>query len=170
MDESRRSFLKKTGVGIAAVTILPRKVFGKMGGPNDFIAPSDQLTKGIIGTGGIGRSSYHFTSDSSCRLVALCDVDQQHLQGAVDQAAQRGFGTVAAAHAVLHILRQADAAAFLECVIQLAPAPHHFRFRFRRPDRDRRREEERQAQRQRKKPCRKPFRCRFHKILLLPRG
>ncbi|MBR0111705.1 MAG: Gfo/Idh/MocA family oxidoreductase [Bacteroidales bacterium] len=119
MDESRRSFLKKTGVGIAAATILPRKVFGKMGGPNDFIAPSDQLTKGIIGTGGIGRSSYHFTSDSSCRLVALCDVDQQHLQGAVDQAAQRGFGTMATYHDWRELIHDPNVD-----VVHIATPPH----------------------------------------------
>lgn len=60
----RRSFLKKAGLGALAFTILPRHVFGKMGGDNNFVAPSDQLTKGIIGLGGIGRSSNHFTSDA----------------------------------------------------------------------------------------------------------
>ena len=53
MDNSRRSFLKKAGLGAAAFTILPRNVFGKMGGDNNFVAPSDQLTKGLIGCGGI---------------------------------------------------------------------------------------------------------------------
>ena len=65
----RRDFLK-TFAGMAALTIVPRHVLGG----TRYTAPSDQLTKGIIGTGGIGRSSYHFTSDEQCRLVALCDV------------------------------------------------------------------------------------------------
>jgi hypothetical protein len=59
MDNSRRNFLK-VGASAAAFTILPRKVFGKMGGDNNFVAPSDQITKGIIGCGGIGNSSNHF--------------------------------------------------------------------------------------------------------------
>ena len=63
MDESRRSFLKKAGASAALFTILPRHVFGAMGGDKRYVAPSDQLTKGIIGVGGIGRSSNHFTSD-----------------------------------------------------------------------------------------------------------
>ena len=49
MKTNRRDFLKTLG-GIAAFTIVPRHVLG-----NGFIAPSDQLTKGIIGTGGMGR-------------------------------------------------------------------------------------------------------------------
>ena len=84
MSESRRSFLKKSGAAVAAFTILPRNVFGKMGGDNNYVAPSDQITKGIIGTGGIGRSSYHFTSDERCRLISVCDVDKNHLQKALD--------------------------------------------------------------------------------------
>jgi len=87
----RRSFLKKAGLGALAFTILPRHVFGKMGGDNNFVAPSDQLTKGIIGLGGIGRSSNHFTSDDRCRLVALCDVDSGHLAKARELAKSK-FG------------------------------------------------------------------------------
>ncbi|MBP3426385.1 MAG: Gfo/Idh/MocA family oxidoreductase [Rikenellaceae bacterium] len=86
MGINRRDFLKSLG-GAALLTIVPRNV---LGGP-DFIAPSDQLTKGIIGTGGIGRSSYHFTSNDVCRLVALCDVDNNHLTQAQNMAKQR-FG------------------------------------------------------------------------------
>ena len=62
-----------------------------MGGKNNFIAPSDQLTRGLIGVGGIGRSSHHFASDQTCRLVALCDVDQKHLDSAV-AAAKKNWG------------------------------------------------------------------------------
>ncbi|MBQ8863615.1 MAG: Gfo/Idh/MocA family oxidoreductase [Rikenellaceae bacterium] len=86
MGINRRDFLKSLG-GAALLTIVPRNV---LGGP-DFIAPSDQLTKGIIGTGVIGRSSYHFTSNDACRLVALCDVDNNHLTQAQNMAKQR-FG------------------------------------------------------------------------------
>ena len=48
MSTSRRDFLKTLG-GMALLTIVPRQV---LGGPK-FTAPSDQLTKGIIGVGGI---------------------------------------------------------------------------------------------------------------------
>ena len=79
MKTNRRAFLKTMGT-IGLFSIVPRKVLGG----NGFISPSDQLTKGIIGVGGIGKSSYHFTSSDACRLVAVCDVDQKHLQQAVD--------------------------------------------------------------------------------------
>ena len=47
MRTSRRGFLKTLG-GVALFSIVPRHVLG-----NGYIAPSDQLTKGIIGTGGV---------------------------------------------------------------------------------------------------------------------
>ncbi|MCM1021037.1 MAG: Gfo/Idh/MocA family oxidoreductase [Muribaculum sp.] len=81
MNTDRRTFLK-TCAAASLFTIVPRKVLGGTG----HIAPSDQLTKGIIGVGGIGRSSYHFTSDERCRLTAICDVDSDHLKRAVSQA------------------------------------------------------------------------------------
>ena len=87
----RRGFLKKTAVSAAAVTILPREVFGKMGGDNNFVAPSDQLTHGIIGTGGISRSANHWFSNEVSRLVSVCDVDREHLESAVAGAKSK-FG------------------------------------------------------------------------------
>jgi len=86
MKTNRRNFLKTAGA-LAVFSIVPRKVLGGQG----YIAPSDQLTKGIIGVGGIGRSQYHFTSDDNCRLVALCDVDSDHLKSAIELGRQR-FG------------------------------------------------------------------------------
>ena len=93
MAQSRRDFIKKAGLGLGALTILPREVFGKMGDPSSkFVAPSDQMTRGIIGVGGIGMSNLHFASDERCRLVAVCDVDQKHLDNALQKGQER-FGT-----------------------------------------------------------------------------
>lgn len=86
MGINRRNFLKTAGAA-TLFTIVPRWV---LGGPGR-IAPSDQLTKGIIGVGGIGRSSYHFTSTPECRLVAICDVDSDHLRSAAELG-RRKFG------------------------------------------------------------------------------
>lgn len=66
MGIDRRKFLKGMG-SLALFSIVPSKV---LGGPNH-IAPSDQLTKGIIGVGGIGRSSYHSQVMNSVALF-LC--------------------------------------------------------------------------------------------------
>ena len=87
MKTNRRTFLKTMGA-LGVFTIVPRNVLGG----NNFIAPSDQLTKGIIGVGGIGRSSYHFTSTDACRLVSVCDVDEKHLQSALELGKKK-FGT-----------------------------------------------------------------------------
>ena len=91
MGQSRRDFIKKAGLGVGLFTILPREVFGKMGGDNRYVAPSDQLTRGIIGVGGIGMSNLHFASDERCRLVAVCDVDRNHLDRALE-AGEIRFG------------------------------------------------------------------------------
>jgi myo-inositol 2-dehydrogenase/D-chiro-inositol 1-dehydrogenase len=52
----RRNFLKKTTAAVIAFTIIPRHVLGKQG----YTAPSDQLTKGIIGVGGMGRGHFEY--------------------------------------------------------------------------------------------------------------
>ena len=70
----RREFLKKGLLGTLALTVVPRHV---LGGPG-YTAPSDQLTKGIIGVGGMGRNHFGY---GGTRLVAICDVDQTFAAG-----------------------------------------------------------------------------------------
>ncbi len=77
MKTNRRSFLKTAGA-LSLFTVIPRHVMGR-----GFIPPSDQLTKGIIGVGGMGRG--HFNYDGT-RLVAICDVDTNHLAIAAEKA------------------------------------------------------------------------------------
>jgi len=76
---ARRNFLKYTSASLAAFTIIPRSVLGGKG----YTAPSDQLTKGIIGVGGMGLG--HFDYEGT-KLLAVCDVDKNHLQRASDIA------------------------------------------------------------------------------------
>ena len=70
-SNSRRSFLRNAATIAAGISIVPRHVLGK-----GFLAPSDQLTKGIIGVGGMGRGHIPY---AGTRVVAICDVDQRHL-------------------------------------------------------------------------------------------
>lgn len=77
MGINRKDFLKTAG-GLALLTILPRNVLGK-----GVIAPSDQLTKGIIGVGGMGRGHYDY---DGTRLVAICDVDKGRLKAGAKAA------------------------------------------------------------------------------------
>jgi len=73
---SRRRFLKNTAAVVAGFSIVPRQVLGR-----GFLAPSDQLTKGIIGLGGMGRGHVPY---AGTRVVAICDVDKNHLLSAAE--------------------------------------------------------------------------------------
>jgi myo-inositol 2-dehydrogenase/D-chiro-inositol 1-dehydrogenase len=73
-SNSRRQFVKNSIATLAVFSIVPRHVLGK-----GFIPPSDQLTKGVIGVGGMGRRHIQL---GETRVVALCDVDRRHLERA----------------------------------------------------------------------------------------
>ena len=75
-QKSRRKFLQTSATIIAGFTIVPRHVLGR-----GFIPPSDQLTKGIIGVGGMGMGHIPY---AGTRVVAVCDVDKLHLQNAAN--------------------------------------------------------------------------------------
>ncbi|MCL4483055.1 MAG: Gfo/Idh/MocA family oxidoreductase [Bacteroidetes bacterium] len=68
----RRNFLN-TSLALAGIMVVPRHVLGG----NGFTAPSDQLTKAIIGVGGMGRGHIGY---EGTRVVAICDVDKKHLE------------------------------------------------------------------------------------------
>ncbi len=105
---SRRSFLKTAFAAAAGVTIVPRRV---LGGPG-YLAPSDELTKAIIGVGGMGLG--HITYEGS-RLRAVCDVDASHLRTALDSAGPgvRGY------HDFRDILARPDID-----IVHIATPPH----------------------------------------------
>ncbi len=72
---NRRQFLQRTALATAGVMIVPRHVLGGTG----YTPPSDQLTKAIIGVGGMGRGHVEYEG----RLLAVCDVDRDHLNDAL---------------------------------------------------------------------------------------
>ena len=74
---TRRKFLQTSALAAAGFFIVPRHVLGK-----GYIPPSDQLTKGIIGVGGMGRGHIPY---AGTRVVAICDVDKNHLLEAQKQ-------------------------------------------------------------------------------------
>ena len=74
---NRRSFLKSSSI-MAAAMIVPRRV---LGGPG-FTPPSDELTKAVIGVGGMGQ--WHVRAGGA-RLLAVCDVDRGHLQKTLER-------------------------------------------------------------------------------------
>ena len=78
---SRRHFLKKSTTALAAFgvpNIVPSSVFGQN-------APSNRITMAAIGWGMQGPSNTRkFMEEADCQVVAVCDVDKQHLQAGVD--------------------------------------------------------------------------------------
>jgi myo-inositol 2-dehydrogenase/D-chiro-inositol 1-dehydrogenase len=75
---TRRTFLRSSVAAMATVSIVPRHV---LGGPGH-TPPSEILTRAVIGTGGMGMG--HVNSiNTSCKLLAVCDVDTKHLENAL---------------------------------------------------------------------------------------
>ena len=73
---TRRRFIGRTLAAGAAVAIVPRRV---LGGPG-YTAPSDTLTRAVIGVGGMGQAHLGYTDGV---LLAVCDVDEGHLRTAL---------------------------------------------------------------------------------------
>jgi predicted dehydrogenase len=105
---NRRDFLLRSAAAGFALTIVPRNVLGGKG----YIAPSDQLTKGIIGVGGMGLGHFNY---ENTKLLAVCDVDAGHLQRALDRA---GRG-VAGYHDFRELLARPDID-----IVHIATPPH----------------------------------------------
>lgn len=74
---TRRDFIKHTIAASAAFTIVPRYVLGGSG----YTAPSDQLTKAVIGVGSMGKGHLRYPG---AKLLAVCDVDENHLNTALE--------------------------------------------------------------------------------------
>lgn len=82
---SRRKFIKDAALTATAFTIVPRFVLGR-----GYLAPSDQLTKAVIGVGGMGRNHFRY---AGTRVVAICDVDRKHLREASEILKDKGVKT-----------------------------------------------------------------------------
>src|SRR4051812_24104784 len=78
---SRRRFLAAAGgATLALPAFVPATVFGRADRP----APSNRITMGVIGCGGMGNGNTDsFLGHSGCQIVAACDVDQHHLEAMI---------------------------------------------------------------------------------------
>ena len=83
MDTTRRQALK-TIAAMATVQIVPSRVLGLSGQT----PPSEELTKGIIGCGGISKTHLKMPG----KLLALCDVDTGHLAQRMKQSGGKEAG------------------------------------------------------------------------------
>lgn len=74
---SRRGFLG-SALAASAFTVVPRHV---LGGPGNQ-APSETLTKAVVGVGGMGQGHVRY---GGAKLLAICDVDDRHLQSTLNK-------------------------------------------------------------------------------------
>jgi len=78
---SRRSFFKKAAGAIAFPYVIASSALGKSGN----IAASERITVGCIGMGWQGTENLrNFLSHSEAQVVAVCDIDIEHLNEARD--------------------------------------------------------------------------------------
>ena len=96
----RRTFLKRAGA-LATFSIVPARVL------RSETAPSNQLTRALIGFGGIAHSGNHLGFKGT-RLVALCDPDAKRVQDGIVQAEKNGYGKVFTCRDFREILARPD--------------------------------------------------------------
>lgn len=99
-SQSRRSFLKKSATVLVGATVFPSVIPASAMGKNGFVAPSNRLEMGLIGSGGMGRANMNsFLRNKAVQMVAVCDVDkaqietsQNMIQKAYGKMEARGYG------------------------------------------------------------------------------
>src|SRR5690606_36897940 len=84
---SRRGFVEKTAAAAAGFMIVPRFVLGgKKADGTRYLAPSDMISLGFIGTGKQGKGlTTSFLSTGETRIVALSEVYKDKAQLTLDR-------------------------------------------------------------------------------------
>ena len=80
---TRRDFLKTSVATFATLNLVPRHVLGGGG----VTPPSEVLTKAVIGVGGMGQGHLKAINPTA-KLLAVCDVDENHLKAALKIAGE----------------------------------------------------------------------------------
>ena len=107
----RRAFIKRAGA-LAAFTIVPAHVL------RSETAPSNQLTRALLGFGGIAHSGNHLGYKAT-RLVALCDPDAKRVQEGIAQAEKNGYGKIFTCRDFRDILARPDVD-----IVHICTPPH----------------------------------------------
>ena len=108
---TRRSFLKNVAAA-SCFSIAPARVlFGAD-------TPSNQLTRALIGFGGIARSENHLPYKGS-RLIGLCDPDQTRVKGGLVAAEKAKWGKVKAYKNFIELLADKDVD-----IVHICTPPH----------------------------------------------
>ena len=108
---SRRSFLK-TASAVSLFNIVPAHVL------RGATAPSNQLTRALIGFGSIAHSFNHLKFPGS-RLIGLCDADRRRVGEGLHCARQAGWGTVKAYDNFMKLLEDPDVD-----IVHICTPPH----------------------------------------------
>ena len=111
MHVSRRSFIK----GAAAAGVFNIVPAGVLHGAT---APSNQLTRALIGYGAIARSANHLPYKGS-RLIGLCDPFEYRVQQGLAEAQSRGWGQIKAYSNFIELLADKDVD-----VVHICTPPH----------------------------------------------
>lgn len=84
---NRRNFVGKAATALAGITILPRYVLGGTRPDGSrYIAPSDIISLGFIGTGKQGKGLINsFLGTNECRIVAISEVYKAKAQLALER-------------------------------------------------------------------------------------
>ena len=107
----RREFLKSAACA-GAFTIVPARLL------KGATAPSNQITRALLGFGEIAHSFNHLSYKDS-RLVALCDPDAKHVQNGIACAAKAGWGAIRTCKDFRDILAMPDVD-----VVHICTPPH----------------------------------------------
>ena len=107
----RREFLKSAACA-GAFTIVPARLL------KGATAPSNQITRALLGFGEIAHSFNHLNYKDS-RLVALCDPDAKHVQNGIACAAKAGWGAIRTCKDFRDILAMPDVD-----VVHICTPPH----------------------------------------------
>lgn len=109
--QNRRDFLRGAAA-MGAFAIVPASVL------RGETAPSNQLTRALIGFGSIAHSSNHLPFKGS-RLIGLCDPYEARVKAGLKAAADNGFGKVKAYGNFLELLADKDVD-----IVHICTPPH----------------------------------------------
>ncbi len=112
MNTSRRNFLKAAGA-VGLFNIVPAHVL------RGATAPSNQLTRAIIGCGVIARDSENHIPYKGTRLLGLCDVNQVKAKEGLALAERYGHGKVKDYGNFLKLLEDKDVD-----IVHICTPPH----------------------------------------------
>lgn len=87
---SRREFIKQAAGVTAGLAGFPYIIPASALGLNGTVAPSNRITVGCIGLGGMGSGNMNgFLDRADAQVVAVCDVDSAHREGACGNVNKR---------------------------------------------------------------------------------